>query len=337
MKEPLLCYLIIASSFTLSAQIDSTLSPASPLPSDTAMMKEISLNEATITTKRQLLVRKADRLVLNVDALASGGNIEDAFRKIPGITIDNDANIALKVKKGLLVMIDDKLTYMSPEALKNYIKNTPLSNIDKIEVLSSPSAKYDAEGTAGIINIKVKKNKKEGFNGDVHTMYAQGMYARNSIGTNLNLNIPQWTFFGNYDYGIATSFQNIIQYAHFKTAEKAQLLNSDTWQKYHFKYHSLNMGADYAFNDQNTVGILINRYAQNFGHHQNDETQLRNPLNELELQNRTNSDFTQFYQSFFVNTHFKHKIDTLGSEYSLDVDAADFADNQAQNLSLIHI
>jgi outer membrane receptor protein involved in Fe transport len=315
----------------MSAQIDSTLSPAATLPADTTAIKEISLNEATITTKRQAIVRKADRLVLNVDALASGGNIEDALRKIPGITIDNDANIALKGKKGLLVMINDKPTYMSPEALKNYIKNTPLSNIDKIEVLSSPSAKYDAEGTAGILNIKVKRNKNEGFNGDVHSMYSQGVYARNSIGTNLNLNIPQWTLFGNYDYGIASSFQNINQYAQFKTLDKAQLLNSDTWQKYHFKYHSLNMGADYAFNEKNTVGLLINGFAQTFGHHQNNETQLTNQLNELELNNTTNSDFNQFYQSFFLNVHFKHKIDTLGSEYSLDVDAADFADNQFQN------
>lgn len=335
MKRSLLFYLIIASNVTMSAQIDSTLSPAATLPADTTAIKEISLNEATITTKRQAIVRKADRLVLNVDALASGGNIEDALRKLPGITIDNDANIALKGKNGLLVMINDKPTYMSPEALKNYIKNTPLSSIDKIELLSNPSAKYEAEGTAGIINIKVKKNKNEGFNGDVHTMYAQGMYARNNIGTNLNLNVPQWTLSGNYDYGIASSFQNILQYANFKTADKEQLLNSDTWQKYHFQYHSFNIGADYTFNEKNIVGILINGYTNPFCHTQNNDTKLTNQLNELELQNRTNSDFNQFYQSFFYNIHFKHKIDTMGSEYSLDADAAQFSDTQFQNYKTV--
>jgi hypothetical protein len=328
---------MITSSFTLSAQIDSTLSPASILPTDTATLKEISLNEATITTKRQALVRKADRLVLNVDALASGGNIEDALRKIPGITMDNDANIALKGKKGILILINDKPTYMSAEALKNYIKNTPLSNIDKIELISNPSAKYEAEGTTGILNIKVKKNKNEGFNGDVHTMYSQGMYARNRIGTNLNFNIPQWTLFGNYDYGIASSFQNIRQYAYFKTVDKAQLLNSDTWQKYHFSTHSFNLGADYAFNDKNTVGLLINGYTNPFCHNQINETQLTNQLQELELKNTTNSDFSQFYKSFFYNVHFKHKIDTLGSEYSLDLDAAQFSNNQFQNYKTVFL
>ena len=100
----------------------------------------------------------------------------EVLEKSPGISVDNDGNISLRGKAGVIVMIDGKLSYLSAADLANMLKNMPASALDQIEIMSNPSAKYDASGNSGVINIKTKKGKSAGFNGSIMVGLTSSIY-----------------------------------------------------------------------------------------------------------------------------------------------------------------
>ncbi len=106
----------------------------------------------------------------------------DVLEKAPGVTLDKDDNISLKGKQSVSIMIDGKPTYLQASQLADYLRSLPASAIDQIELMTNPSAKYDAAGNSGIINIKTKKNKMKGFNGNLTLSHTQGVYPKNPVG-----------------------------------------------------------------------------------------------------------------------------------------------------------
>ena len=127
-----------------------------------------NLKEVTVTAKKPFIEQQADKLVINVEgSIVSNGNTAlEVLQKSPGITIDNNDNISVKGKQGVLVMMDGKPTYMSQSDLANQLKSMTSDQIEKIEIISNPSSRYDAAGKA-VINIITKKNKNYGTNGSI--------------------------------------------------------------------------------------------------------------------------------------------------------------------------
>jgi outer membrane receptor for ferrienterochelin and colicin len=103
----------------------------------------------------------------------------DVLEKSPGIQVDKDGNISLKGKQGVMVMLDGRPTYLSGTELANLLRGMESSQIEQIEIMTNPPAKYDAAGNSGVINIKTKKNKLKGFNGNATATIAQGKYSKN--------------------------------------------------------------------------------------------------------------------------------------------------------------
>jgi len=124
-----------------------------------------SLKEVSVTAQKSYIQQKIDRTVVNVAALISntGANALEVLEKTPGVQVDADGNITFKGKSGVMVMIDDKPTYLSAANLVTYLKSLPSSSLDQIELMDNPPAKYDAAGNAGVINIKTKKNYCKGI------------------------------------------------------------------------------------------------------------------------------------------------------------------------------
>ncbi|RYG28626.1 MAG: TonB-dependent receptor, partial [Chitinophagaceae bacterium] len=139
-----------------------------------------NLQAVVVTSKKPMIEVKADKTVMNVDAMISntGAYALEVLEKAPGVTVDKDGNISLKGKQGVVVLIDGKQTYLSGNELANYLRNMPASNLDQIEIMTNPSAKYDAAGNSGVINIKTKKQKQKGFNGSANLAYGQSFYHR---------------------------------------------------------------------------------------------------------------------------------------------------------------
>ena len=128
-----------------------------------------SLSEVTVTAKRPFIETKIDKTVVNVDASPTnaGATALEVLEKSPGIMVSNDGVISLRGKAGVIVMMDGKQTFLSATDLANLLKNMPASAIDQIEIMTNPSAKYDASGNSGVINIKTKKGQAGGFNGSM--------------------------------------------------------------------------------------------------------------------------------------------------------------------------
>src|SRR5215212_9140936 len=141
-----------------------------------------SLSEVTVTGRRPLIENKIDRTIVNVDAAPTnaGATALEVLEKSPGISVDNDGNISLKGKQGVIVMMDGKPTYLSATDLANVLRNMPASSLDQIEIMTNPPAKYDASGNSGIINIKTKKGRTEGFNGSITTGATLSLYKRDN-------------------------------------------------------------------------------------------------------------------------------------------------------------
>src|SRR5690349_22306886 len=147
-----------------------------------------TLGEVVVNSRKPLIEVKADKMIFNVEGSinAVGNNALELLRRTPGVTVTNDDNISLKGKSGVNIYIDGRPTYLAPGQLSEYLRSLSSSNIESIEIISNPGARYDAAGSAGIINIRMKKNQKIGFNGSLTAGFIQGVTPKTNNSVNLN-------------------------------------------------------------------------------------------------------------------------------------------------------
>ena len=153
---------------------------AKELPSIKISTSAVFLKEATVTAIKPLIEVHSDKTVFNVENSinSTGSTAYELLQKAPGVVVDNNDNIMLKGRGGVLIQIDGKDTHLSQQELADYLKSIQSVDVESIELISNPSSKYEAEGTAGIINIKLKKNKNFGTNGSVTLGYALGNFSK---------------------------------------------------------------------------------------------------------------------------------------------------------------
>jgi hypothetical protein len=169
-----------------------------------------NLGGVTVTAKRPFIETKIDKTIVNVEASPSsaGATAMEVLEKSPGISVDNDGNISLKGKAGVIIMMDGKPTYLSSADLASLLKNLPASALDQIEIMTNPSSKYDASGNSGVINIKTKKGKTDGFNGSIMFGATVGIFKPHDVlyllpraqtSFTFNYRKNKINFFGNYN------------------------------------------------------------------------------------------------------------------------------------------
>ena len=186
-----------------------------------------TLNAVNISAsiKKPFIERKIDRTVINVDAAITnaGTTATEVLEKAPGVTVDKDGNISLKVSRAFLIMIDGRPSYLSGQELANFLKNMPSSAIDQIEIMTNPSAKYDAAGNSGIINIKTKKNKLKGLNGSLSTGITQSRFTKTNNSLNVNYRTGKINLFGNYYYSYWHGFTDLHILRNFRNTDTKAL------------------------------------------------------------------------------------------------------------------
>jgi len=176
-------YLVLASAVGHKAmysdrfELNSANSPYQLQPMSLPVQSK-DLKAVVVSGHKPLVEQHIDKMVVNVDAAVSnvGATALEVLEKSPGITVDKDGNISLKGKQGVQVFIDGKPSYLSGQELLNLLTNMNANQLDQIEIMTNPPAKYDAAGNSGVINIKTKKNKAKGFNGSATAAYSQGAY-----------------------------------------------------------------------------------------------------------------------------------------------------------------
>ena len=165
----------------------------------------------TVSSKKPLIEQKIDRTIVNVDAAVTnvGASALEVLEKSPGISIDKDGNISLKGKQGVQIYIDGRPTYLGGTDLTNYLSNLNSSQLDVIEIMTNPPAKYDAAGNSGIINIKTKKTKQVGYSGNISSSYSQARYPRYNESVNFNYRKNKVNFFTTLGYNKRQSFNDL--------------------------------------------------------------------------------------------------------------------------------
>ena len=142
------------------------------------------LGEVVVTVEKPVIEKKVDRLVFNVEhsISASSGTVLDALRKTPGVAVDQDGAISMIGKGGVSVLIDDRMLQLSGEDLTNFLQSIASDDVKSIEVITTPPAKYEAEGAGGLINIQYKKGRKNAWNNSLRAAYTQATYPSYSLG-----------------------------------------------------------------------------------------------------------------------------------------------------------
>ena len=289
----------------------------------------VSLKEIMVQAKKPLIEMKADRLVVNVDAAPgnAGNNVLEVLEKAPGVAVDKDGNISLKGKQAVLVMIDGRPTYLTPGDLANYLRSLPASTIDQLELMTNPPAKYDAAGNAGVINIRTKKNKQQGFNGTYTGSIGQGKYNRNSNSLQLNYRKNKTNVFSNLSYSNWEGFNKLDISRTFKDADnKTQaIFEQVSFQRgREQKQFNGKFGIDQTLNKKTVVGFVISGFSSPEGNEIYNTSLLKNAIGKTDSIVRSLNSTKNTWLNFSGNAYMQHKIDSNGREISTDVDFSSF-------------
>ncbi len=225
---------------------------AAPVSLELAIKK---LQDVTVTSRKPMIEIKADKTVFNVESSinATGSNALELLQKSPGIQVDNNDNISMKGKTGVKIYIDGKITQLDSKDLAAYLKSINSNDMEAIEMISNPSAKYDASGNAGIINIKLKKNKKFGTNGSVTAGFVQGITPKGNGSVNLNYRDKKVNLFSNAGAVIGMYENDLNLYR----IQKDSIYDQRSANKSNEKNLNVKAGADYFINSKNTIGVLV--------------------------------------------------------------------------------
>ena len=269
-----------------------------------------TLSEIVVVAKKKLIEKKADRLIYNVQSsvFANGVSGDELLKNIPRIDPTSDG-FKIIGKSNVLIMVDDRLLTISGEELKNYLKTLRSENIEKIEIITSPSAKYDASGNSGLINIKLKQKNKLGFDGTNTTRFTQRTKA--SIDNSLNLNYSNNKLIIEYGgfYGSENRISRYNNYYFFNTETRNS--NESTARNNKGLSHAVNI--DYKINKSINLGINSNlsdwsNYSNRFS-----EVRFKSDNSIYKSQNlpaNTQSDYT----SLSISPYLDIKLDTLDSK-----------------------
>ena len=284
-----------------------------------------SLEQVTVVGKKLPVEVKIDKTVVNVDASPTNGGLTalEVLEKSPGVVVDNDGNISLKGKQGVIVMIDGKPTYLSPTDLATYLKNMPANLVEQIEIMSQPPAKYDAEGNSGVINLITKKNRNNGFNGSITATAIIARYFKTPNSINLNWRQGKFNIYGNYSYAYWNGFGDDHNNNSLR-ANAASLFDrysvQHTYGRYSDRNQNFRAGVDYFASKKTTLGFSVNGTFDRQWYTSWSTTDFFDSLHNF-VQYNTAASLNNTPQTHLgFNGSFTRKLDQKGSELTVDAD-----------------
>ncbi len=277
----------------------------------------IELETATVTADRAMVEVKPDRTVFNVEGTinSAGDNGLGLLRKAPGVLVDNNDNISVLSRSGVLLYVDGKRLPLTGEDLTNYLRNLPAEQIDRIDIITNPGARYEAEGNAGIIDIRLKKDKNQGANGTFSGSASQGRYNRSNASASGNYRNQFVNIFGNA--GLFHS-ENFTELVFLSTQNNISLAETNDF-KNNIDGYNYRIGTDFFLSKEHTVGFLVSG---------NTNEGLFESLNRIEIASQANpgqvdsilvadnDNFNNRNQNTF-NVNYSYQKD----KHSLNIDA----------------
>jgi len=308
----------LSSSFSLSSDQTQVTVPKIILQPDAKQMSNV-----TVTGRKPFIQKLNDRIVVNVEnsIVSAGSSVMDVLERSPGVNVDQNDNISLRGRNGVIIMIEGKPTAMAGADLANYLKGLPSAAVERIDIITNPSAKYDASGNAGIIDIRMKKDQRFGTNGSITAGYGQGIYPKANAGGTFNYRNKKVNVFGNYNYAYRVGLNHLILDRNFYNNG---VYNGgdlkDNYAKTPFNTNTARLGADFFPSKKTIIGFVVNA---NFNHirrasSNNSIVIDQNKQNKSTFESQaTNNDHNR---NAVANVNFKHTFDSTGKELTADID-----------------
>ena len=301
----------------LAGQTDFSLAPIVMDKTNT------TLKEVIVDGKKPFIQKLSDRLVVNVEnSIVNAGNTAfEVLERSPGVNIDQNDVIRMRGKQGVIIMIDGKTTAMNGTDLINYLKSLPSASLERIDLITNPSAKYDATGTAGIIDIRMKKDQRLGANGSFTASYGQGKYPKASAGNTFNYRDKRVNVFGNYNYAYRV-FRNhlFLDRSFYENGIYNGGDLKDNSSKIPINGNTARIGADFFAGKKTTIGFVVNA---NFHHVKRtavNSSQVINPQKNFESTFTSTASNNDRASNVVSNINFRHTFDSLGKELTADLD-----------------
>nr|WP_294876931.1 outer membrane beta-barrel family protein [uncultured Pedobacter sp.] len=297
-----------------------------------SMAQTTDLKEVKITTRKKAIERKIDRTIVNVDGLinVAGTNAFELLSRLPGLRVTEEGAINL-MGKGVTVYIDGKLTYLSGADLVSYLKTMGTDQLDKVELIPNPPARYDAAGSGGVINILTKKSKQQGFNTGITLNGGKGIYRKINGSFNFNYRINKLNLFTNVGAGSPKDFQNSSATRSFKneTGSLTSILEQQGEILYNRHNSNVKVGVDYYLNKRTTIGFIFNGLRNRVNEHGGIENLMMNGNHELDSIVNSSHSVNNLFKNGTMNLNMLHQFDSTGTELSIDVDYTHY--NSANN------
>lgn len=289
-----------------------------------------TLAEVTVTSTKPFLEQRADKLVVNVEnsATAAGSSALEVLQKVPGIIVMND-KITMPGKGTPMILIDGRATLYTD--MNQVLRDISSANIEKIEVISNPGARYDASGGA-VINIVLKRNANLGTNATLVLNTGQGIYNRKNDGVDqnfyrfnpafsINNRKGKWNVYGGYSFFRRNQFE-ISEFTRNIGTNRFVQIN---YNPNDVSSHNYRAGVDFYANKKNTFGILVRGFNRSGG---------SNTTNTTLQQQASTSNLLSSFQTFnntatsrnniAANINWKHQFDTTGHDLNIDLDFSRF-------------
>lgn len=296
----------------------------------------VELQGVQVNAKKQFVQRKIDRVVINPDALISnaGTSSLDVLEKSPGVLVDINGNISLKGKPGVIVFIDDKPTYMAAADLSNYLRSLPAGNIESIEIMTNPPARYDAAGNAGIINIKMKKNVSRGINGGLSLGYGQGRYLRTNNSFNINYRVNKINLFSNISWNQNNSYQDLTinRYYYAPDGSYSSGFSQNSYIRRGQSGRTARVGVDFYMNKKVTLGAVIAGFINPAHGEVTNSAKVLNANNTPVALVSAYNPSDKKWKNGSINLNYAHKLDAKGKELSANADYIRYTSSYTQRL-----
>jgi iron complex outermembrane recepter protein len=296
-----------------------------------------TLSTVTVTSRKPLIEQKIDRTIVNVEAAVTnvGASALEVLEKSPGVSVDKDGNISLKGKQGVQIFVDGRPTYLSGADLANMLRNMTSNQLDQIEIMTNPPARYDAAGNSGIINIKTKKNKQLGYNGSFTLGYGQGRYPKLNESVNFNYRKNKINFFANLGYSYRKTFNDLdIQRKFIEAGTKELRSHFDQQSRIIESSESLNgkIGLDFYASKKNTFGIVFTGFNNPGDFSNSSDVDISDPARVLQSKTFAKTNNARKWRNFGTNINFRHVFDSTGKELTADIDYLGYRSSNMQDL-----
>lgn len=328
-------FMAILAVWTCFALNFTSLQAQDTVKKDSTMKDPVKLKEVIITGNKAMILHKIDRTVINVGAMTSntGANVLEVLEKSPGVIVDQNGSISFMGKSGVTILIDGKPTYLSGDQLAGYLKSLPAAQLEEIELMSNPPAKYEASGTAGVINIKTKKEKSRGLNGTLSSSLGKTNYWRNNESLSLNYFSGKVNVFTNLGYSFSKTNKTLDLERQYFDGEGSLL--STYQQLAYFRPVTNNgnakLGLDYYLSPKTTLGVQFTSSTSPGRYSSPVNTLLFNPSGTLDSSIVADNTAKSRFNNGGVNLSFSTKLDSMGRVLSIDADRIAYSAKNSQS------